>query len=236
MLNLGFAMSCRLFALLALVLSAGVAQAQPAPAVSDAAREMVGGWELSNADRDKRCPVTFSIDPAPGGFKLELDPACAAAFPQLKEVSAWMLGRNDVLRLIDARGTAAFEFTEVEHGLFEGERKGEGLFFLQTQAAIKAETRTADEVFGEWKMQREADKILCRLTLSKEASGAETYKLIVRPGCDAAIAAFGLTTWRLDRDQIVLSGRGGNWRFAESDPTTWERMPLSTDPLLLMKQ
>src|SRR4029077_338671 len=92
------------------------------------------------------------------------------------------------------------------------------------------------DVIGNWKMLRELDKTLCTLTLSKEASGSETYKVIVRPGCDPAITAFGLTTWRLDRDQIILSGRGGNWRFAESDPTTWERMPLSTDPLLLMKR
>ncbi len=106
-------MPCKLLALLALVFFAGIAQAQPAPAVSDAAKEMVGGWELSNADRDKRCPITFSIDPAPGGFKLELDPTCAATFPQLKDVSVWAFGRNDVLRLVDGRGTDAFEFTEV---------------------------------------------------------------------------------------------------------------------------
>ena len=229
-------MSCRLIALLSLVLSAGFAYAQPAPPASDAAQAMVGAWELSNAERDKRCAVTFSLDPAPGGLKLELDPACAAAFPQLRAVAVWTLGRNDVLLLLDGRGTAALEFTEVEHGLFEGERKGEGLFFLQTMAAIKAETRAADEMFGEWKILREADKTLCTLTLSKDTSGADTYKLIVRPGCDAEIAAFGLTTWRLDRDQIVLAGRSGSWRFAESDPTTWEKMPLSTDPLLLVKQ
>jgi len=59
---------------------------------------------------------------------------------------------------------------------------------------------------------------------------------VVKPGCDARIAAFGLTTWRLDREQLVLTGRTGAWRFGESDPTTWERVPLSTDPLLLMKQ
>ena len=227
-------MSYKLIAFLAFALFAGFAQAQPV--VSDAAREMVGGWELSNADRDKRCPVTFSVDPAPGGFKLELDRTCATVFPQLKEVVVWGFGRNDVLRLLDGRGTAALEFTEVEHGLFEGERKGEGLFFLQTQAAIKAETRTVDEVFGTWKMLREADKTLCTLTLSKEASGGESYKLIVRPGCDPSIVAFGLGTWRLDRDQIVLTGRGGSWRFGESDPTTWERMPLSMDPLLLVRR
>ena len=36
--------------------------------------------------------------------------------------------------------------------------------------------------------------------------------------------------------ELVLTGRSGVWRFAESDPTTWERIPLSTDPLVLMKQ
>ncbi len=59
---------------------------------------------------------------------------------------------------------------------------------------------------------------------------------MVKPGCDARIAGFGPTTWRLDREQLVLTGRSGTWRFTESDPTTWERTPLSTDPLLLMKQ
>src|SRR4051812_2916134 len=113
------------FAVFAFAVSAAVAQAQPM--VSDAAKEMVGGWELSNADRDKRCPVIFTVDAAPGGFKIELDAACATAFPQLKDIAAWGLGRNDVLRLIDGKGAALIEFTEVENGLFEGERKGEGL-------------------------------------------------------------------------------------------------------------
>src|SRR5438132_13983125 len=88
--NLGSAMSCRLIALLSLALSAGLAYAQPAPSVSDAAQAMVGAWELSNAERDKRCAVTFSVDPAPGGLKLELDPVCATAFPQFKVVAVWM--------------------------------------------------------------------------------------------------------------------------------------------------
>jgi hypothetical protein len=65
-------------------------------------------------------------------------------------------------------------------------------------AAIKAQTRSAEELFGEWKILREADKTLCTLMLSKDMSGADTYKLIVLPGCDPEIAAFGLTTWRLD--------------------------------------
>src|SRR5262245_19412394 len=78
---------------------AQVAHAQGDPPVSDAAKDLVGGaWEISNSDRDKRCPVTFSTDAAPGGFKLELDPACA--IPPLKNVVAWALGAKDVLHLV----------------------------------------------------------------------------------------------------------------------------------------
>ncbi len=222
-------------ALSALAMAASCARAQGTPPVSDTAKDLVGGaWEISNSDRDKRCPVTFSIDAVPGGYKVELDPACAIA--PLKDVVAWGLGPKDVLRLLDAKKAPLFEFTEVESGMYEGERKGEGLYFMQTQAAIKAEIRSPEQLFGEWKIVRELDKPLCRVTLSDASGGGETYKIVVKPGCDARIVAFGLTTWRLDREQLVLSGRTGAWRFGESDPTTWERVPLSTDPLLLMKQ
>jgi len=222
-------------ALVGFVIAAGVASAQ-APPVSDAAKALVGAWEISNADRDKTCPVTFSLDPAPGGFKIELDASCGDAFPALKEVVAWRLAANDAVRLIDGKGAAVLEFSEVESGLYESDRRLGGLMFLQTQAAIKAQTRTADQIFGDWKFLREADRPLCTLTLSDNANGDDTYRVLVKPGCNAAIAGFGLSTWRLDRDQLVLTGRGGTWRFSESDPTTWERVPLSADPLLLVRQ
>jgi hypothetical protein len=222
---------CAVFALAAAMPS----RAQPTPPVSDAAQELVGAWEISNADRDKRCAVTFSVDPAPGGLKLELDPACGTTFPPLKDVVVWKLGPGDAVWLVDAKGAAVLEFNEVESGMYEGERKGEGLYFMQTQTALKAETPTADQLFGDWRVLRELEKPLCTLTLSNAPDGNDKYKVVVKRGCDASIADFGLTTWQLDRDQLLLAGRGGTWRFSESDPTTWERMPLSTDPLLLMR-
>jgi hypothetical protein len=35
---------------------------------------------------------------------------------------------------------------------------------------------------------------------------------------------------------LLLTGRGGSWRFSESDATTWERVPATSDPLVLMRQ
>jgi Protease inhibitor Inh len=225
-----------LFALFAGILSAAAPAAAQAPAASDAAKEMVGAWEISNAARDKTCPVTFALDAAAGAFKLGLDAECAKAFPSLKEVVAWAIGPNDSVRLFDSKGTVVLDFMEVESHTYEAERKGEGLYFMRTQAAVRAATVTPEQLFGDWTLLKEFEKPLCKLTLSNASAGPETYKLTVKPGCDASIAGIGLSTWRLERDELLLAGRSGSWRFGESDSTTWERIPPSTDPLLLMRQ
>ena len=219
----------------ALILTAMPGGARGEGAVSEAAQAMVGGWEISNADRDRRCPLTFSAEPVRGGFKIDLDAGCPGAFPLLADVVAWGFGPKDVLRLLNAKGGAVLDFTEVENGMFESERGAEGLLFLQTQAALKVDTRTAAQIAGDWNLLREADRPLCRLTLSDTANG-DAFRVVVKPGCDKAIATFGPSTWRLDGDQLLLTGRGGTWRFSESDATVWERVPLTVDPMLLVRQ
>src|SRR6266699_2307122 len=223
-----------LLALLALAIGGGYAHAQSRTA-ADAAKDMVGAWEISNADRDRRCVVTFSIDVAPGGLKLALDQGCATVFPMLKDVIVWTIAPNGALRLLDGKGIATLEMSEVESGIFEGERKGEGLYFMQPQTAAAIPARTPEQMFGDWAFLREIDKTLCTLTLSGVSAGEAGYKLIIRPGCEAAIANFALATWRLEGDQLVLAGRAGSWRFVESDTNIWERIPPSTNPLLMLK-
>jgi len=227
--------SLALIAILSMTAWSGVASAESA--VSETAQAMVGGWEISNADRDRRCPLTFSVDRVAGGFKIELDPACATSFPQLGDVIAWDFGPKDMLRLLNAKGGAIMEFTEVESGMYESERGPDGLLFLQTQAAVRVETRTPEQLMGEWILMREVDKPLCRLTLSNSpGENPATYRVMVKPACDSSIVTFSPIGWRLDGTQLVLIGRDSSWRFAESDATNWERVPLSTDPLLLVRQ
>jgi hypothetical protein len=222
-----------LLAALVVTLLPGASRAEVA--INEAAQAMVGGWEISNADRDRRCPLAFTVDPAPGGYKVNFEPVCTGAFPILGDVVAWTFTPKDVLQLLDAKGAPLMEFTEVENGMYESERGADGLLFLQTQAALKVDVRTAAQVVGDWNLLREIDKPLCRLTLSDTANG-DAFRVVVKPGCDKAIAAFNPTTWRLDGDQLVLTGRGVAWRFSESDPTVWERVPLTLDPLLLVRQ
>jgi hypothetical protein len=223
------------FVLIALGL-VGISAVAQAQAPSDAAKAMVGGWEISNAARDKTCPVAFSLDAGAGGFKIELDAACATVFPSLRDVVVWAMGPNDAVRLYDSKGAVILDFMEVESHMYEAERKGEGLYFMRTQEAVKAATVSPEQVFGEWILLKEMEKPLCKLTLSSASAGGEAYKITVKSDCDASIAGLGLLTWRLDRDGLVLSGRGVTWRFSESDATTWERIPPSADPMVLMRQ
>jgi hypothetical protein len=224
-------------ALIVLSLGMGQAAAQaPAAAPSEAAQAMVGAWEISNATRDKTCAVTFSVEAGEGGFKLELDPACRTVFPSLKDVGVWTMGANDSVQLHDSKAAVILDFSEVESHMFEAERKGEGLFFMRTQAAIRAATITPDQLFGDWTLLQEFEKPLCKVTLSNASAGGESYQIVMKPGCVAAITAFGPSSWRIEDNELVFSGSSGNWRFSESDATTWERIPPSTDPLLLMRQ
>ncbi len=208
----------------------------PAHAATEAEQGMLGPWEISNAARDKLCPVNFTIERAERGLKIELDGACAAAFPSMKDIAAWAMGPNDSVQLLDSKGAVVLDFSEVETLMYEAERKGEGLYFMRTQAAVKAATVSPEQLFGEWTLLQEFEKPLCKLTLTNAPSEGESYKLAVKPGCTAAIAGLGLSTWRLADNELLLTGRGGTWRFSESDASIWERVPPSTDPMLLMRQ
>lgn len=227
--------AARALSLLAAVFALCTAHAQTPATMSDPAKAMVGAWEISNAARDKRCGLVFKADAVTGGFKLEFDPPCTD-FPSLRDVGVWAIGPKDAVQLFDSKGMIILDFNEVESGMFEAERKGEGLYFMRSQAAIKAATVSPDQLFGEWTLLQEADKPLCKLTLSNASSGEDTYRLVVKPGCAPAIMGLGLTTWRLEVNDLLLVGRGGTWRFSESDASVWERIPPSTDPMVLMRQ
>src|SRR5438128_11133168 len=113
-------------AVIALALSAVGAGAQTA-APSDAAKEMVGAWEISNAARDKTCRVTFKLDPGTGGFKLELDEACGTTFPSLKDIGVMTSGPNEKVRVLNSKCVVVLDFMEVESDFYEAEVKRIGV-------------------------------------------------------------------------------------------------------------
>lgn len=202
-------------------------------------KTMIGKWEISNADRDRTCQLTFKTDPSGALFKLDLDKTCAAQMPELKDVTGWTIGGLDLVKLMDGRGKAVFEFSEVESGIFEAQRPGEGVFFMQNAGAAAAAANVSlDQMAGDWGVVRGSGKTVCVITLSNSAAGEDAFALSVKPGCQNFVTGFNPAAWYLDRGELVLksSKAGRFWRFEANNPTTWQRVPEGPEPVNLVRQ
>src|ERR1700681_1262963 len=200
-------------------------------------KDMVGQWELSTTERSKTCIVTLKGDATPQGLKLELEPGCAAALPFTKDITAWNIKGLDIVRLQDAAGAPVIDFTEVESGIFEGLRQGEGIYILQNLAAARSLAKSMDQMIGDWSMVRGNGQAVCGLTLTNTEAGADNFQVFLKPNCDPAITAFAPTVWRLERGEVLLmSASGEGWRVGADDNAQWRRVPDSADPLIMLRQ
>jgi hypothetical protein len=223
-----------LAALLALVAGGSPARAQDASTLK---KDMVGQWELSTTERSKTCVVTLKSDAAPQGMKLELEPGCAAALPFTRDITAWSVKGLDIVRLQDATGESVIDFTEVESGILEGLRQGEGIYILQNLAAARSLAKSMDQMIGDWAMVRGNGQVVCGLTLTNTEAGQDNFQVFLKPKCDAAVAAFGPTQWRLDHGQMLLMSRSGEaWHFEADDNAQWRLVPDTADPLIMLRQ
>jgi len=200
-------------------------------------KDMVGQWELSTTERSKTCVVTLKGDATPQGMKLELEPGCAAALPFTKDIAAWNIKGLDIVRLQDAAGEPVIDFTEVETGIFEGLRTGEGVYLLQNLAAARSLAKSMDQMIGDWAMVRGNGESICGLTLTNTEASQDNFQVFLKPKCDPTIIAFAPTQWRLDHGQILLmSASGETWQFEADDNAQWRRVPDSANPLILLRQ
>ncbi len=211
------------------------------PAVAqDAAglkKAMIGQWELATTERSKTCVVTLKPDAAPRGQKLELEPSCAAALPFTKDIAGWNVKGLDIVSLQAANGEAVIDFTEVEAGIFEGLRQGEGVYILQNLAAARSLAKSMDQMIGDWAMVRGNGATICSLVLTNNDAGHDNFQVFVKPKCDPMIAAFAPSQWRLEHGQMMLmSDRGETWRFEADDNAQWRLVPDSANPLIMLRQ
>jgi hypothetical protein len=230
----------RVGATIALAMLASLATLPRAGAqdVSTLKKDMIGQWELATTDRSKTCVVTLKADTSPQGFKLELEPGCAKALPFTADIVTWNIkGLGDIVRLQDNSGESVIDFTEVETGIFEGLRSGEGVYILQNLAAARSLAKSMDQMIGDWAMVRGNGQPICGLTLTNTEAGQDNFQVFLKPKCDSAIAAFAPTQWRLDHGQILLlSEKGETWTFEADDNAQWRRVPDSADPLIMLRQ
>jgi hypothetical protein len=200
-------------------------------------KDMIGQWELSTTERGKTCVVTLKGDAAAQALKLELEPGCAAALPFTREITAWSVKGLDIVRLQDASGQPVIDFTEVESGIFEGLRQGEGIYILQNLAAARSLAKSMDQMIGDWAMVRGNGQAICGLTLTNNEATQDNFQVFLKPKCDPAISSFAPTQWRLERGELMLMSNSGEaWRFEADDNAQWRLVPDSADPLIMLRQ
>jgi hypothetical protein len=226
------------FAVAAILASMACGVPARAQDASTLKKDMIGQWELSTTERSKTCVVTMQSDTTPLGMKLELEPGCAAALPFTADITSWSIkGLGDIVRLQDAAGQPVIDFTEVETGIFEGLRTGEGVYILQNLAAARSLAKSMDQMIGDWAMVRGNGQAICGLTLTNTEASADNFQVFLKPKCDPAVTAFAPTQWRLDHGQILLlSASGETWQFEADDNAQWRRVPDSADPLIMLRQ
>ena len=223
-----------LAALLVLVACGSPAMSQDASSLK---KDMIGQWELSTTERSKTCVITLKSDSTPQGLKLELEPGCAAALPFTKDITAWNIKGLDIVRLQNAAGAPVIDFTEVESGIFEGMRQGEGIYILQNLAAARSLAKSMDQMIGDWAMVRSNGRPICGLTLTNTEASADNFQVFLKPKCDPAVEAFKPTMWRLDRGELLLiSASGETWHFQADDNAQWRLVPDSADALIMLRQ
>src|SRR3954465_13068859 len=200
--------------LMAAVLALAAASAVRAQDANTLKKDMIGQWELSTTERSKTCVVTLKDGPAQN-LKLELEPGCAAALPFTKDIAAWSIkGLGDIVRLQDAAGQPVIDFTEVESGIFEGLRTGEGVYILQNLAAARSLAKSMDQMIGDWSMVRGNGQTVCGLTLTNTEATGDNFQVFLKPKCNATVAAFAPNQWRLDHGRmLLLSAKGDTWQF-----------------------
>ena len=202
---------------------------------NDPVHNMIGTWEFSNADHDKICHFTFRADAVSNGYKLEIDKNCPNLFPSTKNMVAWSVDNYGSLRLLDAGGNSVVDLSEVETGMYDGFTPEEGRYILQ--AASSAPQLSAADVAGDWAVAHGSDKPSCVLTLANSPLTGGILALKVKPGCgDSSVTRFGPTGWRMDEGELMLMSPGGQtWQFEQSDAATWQRVPESSVPVLLVR-
>lgn len=168
-------------------------------------RATAGTWFLADG-AGKGCNLTLSADEAIGGYAVEAPAGCTVGTIAGGDIAAWAFA-DDGMILLDATRRVLFRLKEQEYGGFTGE---DGVVLAPSEPGIVALVNARD-LFGTWTMQRPGGPTLCTVTLRDEPpeGGEESFALAVADGCDPAVTALKLVSWRVEGPAVVLHGSEG---------------------------
>ena len=133
-------------------------------------------------------------------------------------------------------GQPVIDFTEVESGIFEGLRQGEGVYILQNLAAARSLAKSMDQMIGDWPMVRGNGQADLRADADQHRGRRRQF-----PGLrQAEMRSRGRS---LRADAMAARARpddpdvedGETWQFEADDNAQWRRVPDSADGLIMLR-
>jgi hypothetical protein len=213
-------------------------EAEPArPSIPDA-KQLAANYQLQSALGDRKCPVTLDTKAVAAGYALVFDRAeCTPLFRFLSDSVAWLPGIAGSIRFVNAAKRTVSEFTEGVGGQYEALLEGDGVYFLTNLQFVQPnDVPTFSDAAGEWNISRPNGPAICSLTLTDQAAGDDMFKIVVKAGCNPALARFGPVKWYLDRGDIVLlSAKNERLRFGRQPEGNWTKIPEQPQPLSLSR-
>jgi hypothetical protein len=225
------------FAIFAALATPAAAQQAPKPD-PEAVRGLAANYELTNADGDRKCPMTLDAKPAGPALTLIFNRAeCVPLFAFLSDVAGWLPGPGGSIRLTRANARPVLEFTEGVGGTYEGIREGDAVYFLTNlQYSDPADAPQFADLVGAWNLSRPGGAAICRINLTDEPAASDSFAARVDANCDATIARFGPVAWRLERgDVLLLAKNGDKLRFGRQEGGEWTKIPDTPRPLVMSR-
>jgi len=78
---------------------------------ADLVADMFGGWTIRDESGKKVCGVELLKEMGIGGRQIDVDPACAAVFPVMGDITAWRLLEGWAIDLVDAERKTRIRFS-----------------------------------------------------------------------------------------------------------------------------
>jgi hypothetical protein len=210
-------------AALALLAAASDAGAQDRASAS----VLASNYQFADALGERKCLMTLETRTSGSGFALVFErDVCGRIFPHLAEVTAWQPAPAGGIKFVNAKGVAITEFSEGVGGVYEAIRENDGVYFLSNLKIVDTSETQVKDLIGEWGLSRPDGPVICRVTLTNTLSTEQRFAVRVAPGCDSAIASFGIATWQLSNGDIILYSVNGDLiRLGRNEEGIWSRVP-----------
>jgi hypothetical protein len=157
----------RSLSLVATAITIALASAATSPAADDEqAKALVGSWLVAPENGAKGCRLSLEMAETIGGRVIAGAQACAAALPVLAGATAWKLGSDDTLRIIDVNRKELLRFGQEEGSPWETE-EGEPMWLLPALGDLD-HVPSVESLVGTWQLKNQSGEALCQIDLTAE--------------------------------------------------------------------